>query len=97
MPAYLVIEALEVRDPEKYAKYGRLVKPLIESYGGRYLARTDNPELLSSGKTPLCMAIIEVPSKDDIHRCFQRKTYKAAAPLRTEPATTRGVVFEGAV
>jgi uncharacterized protein (DUF1330 family) len=38
MVAYVILQ-IEVTDSEKHAKYRQIATPIVERYGGKYLAR----------------------------------------------------------
>jgi uncharacterized protein (DUF1330 family) len=46
-PVYLVVD-VKINDSETYGKYKEKVKPLIESYGGEYLSRGSEINVLEN-------------------------------------------------
>ncbi len=40
MPAYLIADVVEVRDPDLYEPYKPLVPPTLATFGGGYVARS---------------------------------------------------------
>jgi len=73
---YTVAEFL-VTDPSWIAEYTPVVTKMVESHGGRYLARTANVDRLEGEdrgyKTSL---IVEWPSKEAATKFYTSKEYK---------------------
>ena len=62
---HYAIAQLDITDPSWVAEYVADVTPLVESHGGRYLARTPRVEVIEGERTPRqIFLIIEWPSKD---------------------------------
>ena len=47
MSVYMIVEAKEINDKEKYAEYVRLVPVTIAAFGGRYLSRGGGVSVVS--------------------------------------------------
>lgn len=62
MPAYLMV-LTEITDPAGLEEYGRQVLPVIERYGGRFLAAAP-PDVLEGELRPHVAVIIEFPSME---------------------------------
>ncbi len=41
MSVYMIIQTDEINDKQIYLEYASKAKPIIESYGGKYLASTE--------------------------------------------------------
>jgi uncharacterized protein (DUF1330 family) len=63
MPAYLIADET-IEDPETFEHYKRAVLPLITRFGGSFLSRGGQLEVLESGRdwSPDRMVIIQFPS-----------------------------------
>ena len=77
MPAYLVAQ-IDVHDPAAFEEYRVRVAPVVEAYGGRYLVRTDQLELLEGAAPRGRLIILEFPSTDAARSFYRSDDY---APL----------------
>ena len=48
MTAYVLVD-VEVTDPARYARYKDMAKPVVEAFGGKYLARAGRTDTLEAG------------------------------------------------
>jgi uncharacterized protein (DUF1330 family) len=63
-PVYLVVD-VKINDSETYGKYKEKVKPLIESYGGEYLSRGSEINVLENELCELTkMLLVKFPDKE---------------------------------
>jgi uncharacterized protein (DUF1330 family) len=51
MVAYVILQ-IEVTDSEKHAKYRQIATPIVERYGGKYLARGGKMEVVEGESLP---------------------------------------------
>ena len=78
MPAY-VIANIDVRDPEGYGEYVERVTEVVARFGGRYLARGGQAEVLEGGFEPNRLVILEFPSYEQAKAWYEAAEY---APIR---------------
>jgi uncharacterized protein (DUF1330 family) len=61
MPAYIIVDT-KITDPEAYDRYKALAKPIAETYGGEYLARGGELDVVQDDLwTPARLVIIRFP------------------------------------
>lgn len=77
-----------------YDEYIREVKPIVESYGGEYLVRTDRVTSLHPERTPQRVIIIRFPSRQALDECFASKEYQAIMHKRVDSVDARAVIVE---
>ena len=88
MPAYLVV-AVNYRDTTWTEAYRRDVPALIAEHGGRYLAKSLNPERLEGGgDAPQTLAILEFPDADAARALMASDAYRPYAEARQRNAET---------
>jgi uncharacterized protein (DUF1330 family) len=94
MVAYVVLQ-IEITDPEKHAKYREIATPIVERYGGKYLARGGKMEVIE-GDSLSRIVIVEFPSIERFKSFYNAPEYQEAKALRQR--ATRGNMFivEGA-
>jgi uncharacterized protein (DUF1330 family) len=94
MSAYVIVN-VEVHDPEAYREYVRLAPPTIGAYGGRYLARAGQTEVLEGTWTPSRLVILEFDSSARAKEWLDSPEYGAVKHLRHRFATSDMVLIEG--
>jgi uncharacterized protein (DUF1330 family) len=91
MAAY-VIAQVDVNDPERYADYRKMVPTSLEAYGGKFIARGGNAEVLEGEKQlPGRLVIIEFESMERAKAWWASEEYRDAKALRQ--ATSNGTLF----
>jgi len=92
---YLVIEA-KVTDPLAYESYKKLAAPAVAQYGGRYLARGGNVEVLEGAwSRPERLVIVEFDSVEQAKKFYDSPEYRAAREARKDAASMNMLVVEG--
>jgi len=91
----LVIVEIEVRDPETYERYKRLVPASLEAYGGRFVARGGAIESLEGDWLPERIVVLEFPSLERARQWWESAEYREAKALRMRAARTRMIATEG--
>ena len=95
MKHYVIVE-VEVTDPSWIPDYVKNVTPLVERYGGRYLARTPNLEKLEGGRQrPQMVVILEWPSKEAAVAFYNSAEYKPFLERRLAGAKNETVLVAG--
>ncbi|HEY8292427.1 MAG TPA: DUF1330 domain-containing protein [Thermomicrobiales bacterium] len=91
MAAY-VIAQVDVNDPERYVEYRKMVPASVEAYGGKFIARGGNAEVLEGDKQlPGRLVIIEFESMERAKAWWASEEYHEAKALRQ--ATSTGTLF----
>jgi len=79
---YVIVTIKQVKDRDAFGEYARLVKPLIERYGGQYLAIVRDPEI-RDGQWPFVRTVvIGFPSADKAHEWYESPEYREIVALR---------------
>ena len=95
MPKGYVVVQLEVKDPERFAQYGKAVPATIEQHGGRYLVRGGELEVIE-GDGPLPrIVILEFPSMAAAKAWYHSDEYQAIIGIRFESSVSHGFMVEG--
>jgi uncharacterized protein (DUF1330 family) len=95
MSVYMIVEAKEVMDKQKYGEYISKVPRTIEQFGGRYLARGGKVEVIAGDWNPARLIIVEFDSMDKFQAWWHSPDYRKVALLREQGAKTNAVVIEG--
>jgi uncharacterized protein (DUF1330 family) len=95
MAAYLIADT-NIRDAEGYEEYKALARPVVEKYGGRYLARggelhVDDDDLWS----PTRVVVVEFPDMESARRFLDSDEYAPVKALRHKHADSTIVLVAG--
>ena len=77
-----------------YDDYIEQVKLIVESYGGEYLARTENVTALSPLRKPDRVIIIRFQSREKLDACFASDEYRRIMHDRVDNVDARAVIVE---
>ena len=77
-----------------YDDYIEQVKPIVERYGGKYLARTENVTALSPLRKPDRVIIIQFPSREKLADCFASDEYRLIMHERADSVDARALIVE---
>ena len=94
MSVYMVVD-IEVKDQEAYEEYRRLVPPLIEKYGGRYLVRGGEITPLEGDWDLHRVVILEFQSADRAKELFTSDEYAPVLAIRHKAADSKTFMVEG--
>jgi len=95
VPAYLIADEM-IKDPETFEKYKHAVVPLISRFGGRFLSRGGELEVLEAGRDwrPGRMVIIEFPSMTALKDWYSCAEYAPVREIRFRSATSTLVALD---
>ena len=94
MAAY-VIAHIDVKDPVRYENYKKMSPISIEKFGGRFIARGGNVEVLEGAWQPKRLVLLEFPSVEAARQWYASDDYAPARELRQATSTGDLVVLEG--
>ena len=95
MSAYIIAE-VKVHDAQIYDEYRGQVQPTLEKYGGRFVVRGGETELLEGDWNPSRLVVLEFPSADDAKAWWSSDEYAGPKALRQRSAVTQMVLVQGA-
>ena len=94
MAAYVISE-VEVLNEEPARTYRDLAGASIERYGGRYLARGAEAQVLEGAPAAGRMVMVELPSLEAAHAWYASGEYARALAYRDRALRRRLVLVEG--
>jgi uncharacterized protein (DUF1330 family) len=86
MPAYLIVHAT-IGDERQFQQYRDAVIPLIARFGGRFVVRGAEVEVLEGHHDGRPMVIFEFPSMAAIHAFWNAPDYGPVKKIREGAAT----------
>ncbi len=93
---YYAVAEINITDRNWVSAYVKNVTPMVERYGGRYLARTSHVEKLEGErKLPHAFLIIEWPSKAAAEAFYQSDEYRPYLQSRKAGAIGEFVLVAG--
>jgi uncharacterized protein (DUF1330 family) len=95
MAAYFIVD-LDVTDATGFEEYRRIVPPVLEKYGGRFMVRGGTAEVLEGQWKPKRLTVIEFPSAARAKEFYNSQEYRQIIGLRVRAAKTNLVLVEGA-
>ena len=78
----------------QYDAYIRKVKPIVESFGGEYLVRTEKIFSLHPKRNPQRVIIIRFPSRQALDACFLSEAYQKIMHERINSVDARAIIVE---
>ena len=99
---YYAVAEIDVADPGWIESYVREVTPLVERFGGRYLARTSRVEKLEGSRpVPQVCLLEERPSREAAIEFYESEAYRPhrkqrQAGARSDLALVAGEDITGA-
>ena len=94
MAAFVIFD-VEIRDQERYQEFMRLVKPALESAGGKYLARGGTHTVYEGDWKPRRIVILEFPDVAAFEGFYTGAVYQGLKAIRDECSSARLVAVEG--
>jgi len=94
MAAYLIVN-IDVKDPEKYAEYVKVVPATIAAYGGKYVVRGGTAEKLEGDWEPRRVVVLEFESMERAKQWWDSDEYRAPKALRRSASVGNIILVEG--
>jgi uncharacterized protein (DUF1330 family) len=94
MTAYVISE-VEPRDAALFERYRAMAPATIERYGGRYIVRGGEADVVEGGPPAKTIIIVEFPSMARAREWYGSPEYAACLKVRAGALTRRLVFVEG--
>ena len=94
MPAF-VIANITVVDPVRYEDYKRMVSATLVPFGGRFVVRGGQTEVLEGDWRPSRLVLLEFPSIERARAWWNSPEYAEARALRQATSTGTLIILEG--
>ena len=93
---YYAVAEIDLTDRSWVLEYVKNVTPMVERYGGRYLARTSRIEKLEGDRrTPQVFLIIEWPSREAALAFHESEEYRPYRESRLQGSTNEFLLVAG--
>ncbi len=95
MAAYLVVDT-KLTNPALYEEYKLKARPLVEKFGGEYIARGGSISLKESKLwSPTRMVLVRFPSVADAETFYQSPEYQEVVKISKLSADRTTFILEG--
>ena len=94
MPAYLISD-VTVRDAAAFETYRTLAAASIRAFGGRYLVRGGEVDVLEGQHRPSALVIVEFPDTGTAKRWYASPEYAAALEVRDQALVRSLILVDG--
>ncbi len=94
MAAYLVVEVTDISDEDPVKRYAEQVPPVVERYGGRYIARGP-ATVLEGDHQPMMIVLIEFPNMEQLQTFYSSDDYAPLMALRQHGSSFNFLAVEG--
>jgi uncharacterized protein (DUF1330 family) len=95
MTAYIIAE-IQITDPAAYDEYRPLAAASIARFGGRFMVRGGEVDLLEGAPPPERIVVIEFPDAETARRWYRSEEYQTALKIRQAASRGRVLLVEGA-
>ena len=95
MAAYLVVDS-QLTDPEHYEQYKLQAKPIVEKYGGEYLARGGQLSVKEDDLwSPTRMVLIRFASSQQAENFYRSPEYQEVLGISKKSARRTVFILDG--
>jgi uncharacterized protein (DUF1330 family) len=94
MPAYVIVD-IDIFDPAGFQEYRNRVVPIVEKYGGKYIAVSDRVETLEGDWKPKRIVVLQFESMERAKEWFNCEEYREPSEIRHRTAKTNMILVEG--
>ena len=91
-----VIADIDVTDPVAYQEYVKLTPAIIAKYGGKFLVRGGEAEVVEGTWTPNRLVVLEFESIERAKEFYRSDEYRPVMEIRHKTAVSNMVIVEGA-
>jgi uncharacterized protein (DUF1330 family) len=94
MSAFVVVQ-VDVKDPQRYEAYKKMVPPTLAKFGGRFVARGGAVHSMEGDWSPTRFVLIEFPTVERAKAWWASPEYAEAKALRQATADSQLIIVEG--
>jgi uncharacterized protein (DUF1330 family) len=95
VPKAYAIADISVTDPERYAPYKDLSTAAAQKYGGRFVVRGGQTDVLEGDWQPDRLVVIEFDDMESARRWYDSPEYQEAKAVRQSASTGSLILVEG--
>jgi uncharacterized protein (DUF1330 family) len=96
MATYLIAD-LEISNPDEFKKYSEKVVATVKQYGGKYLVRGGDVQILEGASKAKRITILEFPTVEQLKKWYFSPEYQAIIGFRHRAALSNLLIVHGGV
>ena len=94
MASYIIVD-VDVKDAKAFEAYKQPTAASIAQYGGRFIVRTSEYEVLEGNWRPTRLVVLEFPSVEAARRWYASEEYRKVMPIRLRHAVSNIILVDG--
>ena len=94
MPGYVIFN-IDIKKPNEYKKYVEKVTPIANKFGGKYIVRGGEVEVIEGTWTYPRTIIIKFPSYEKALEWYSSEEYKPIKKIRLDNSVSNGIIIKG--
>ena len=94
MSVYFLAEIEKINDDKMYREYIKKAKPIIDSFGGKYIFKSERLNPLAGNWNVMRIILIEFENINKLKDCFQSEEYQKVKHLRENSVLSKGIIIE---
>ena len=95
MTAYFLFDNLEITDPGKLERYKAHAGPVVQKYGGRYVALGGRAATVEGTSNLTFPVMIEFPGFEEAREWYESPEYRELKELRLSAGRFNAIIIEG--
>ena len=92
----IAIFNIDIKKPEEYKEYVSRVKPIAEKYGGEYIGRGGENEIVEGTWTYPRTVIIKFPTYEKALEWYKSEEYQPVKKIRLDNSISNAIIIKGA-
>jgi uncharacterized protein (DUF1330 family) len=94
MAAYIIVD-VDVKDAKAFEPYKQPTAASVAQYGGKFIVRSSEYEVLEGSWRPTRLVVIEFPSVEAAKRWYESPEYQKVMPIRLQHAVSMMLLVNG--
>jgi uncharacterized protein (DUF1330 family) len=94
MAAYIIVD-VDVKDAQAFEAYKQPSAASVAQYGGRFIVRSSQYEVLEGNWHPTRLVVLEFPSIEAAKRWYESPEYRRVMPIRLQHAVSQMILVDG--
>jgi uncharacterized protein (DUF1330 family) len=94
MAAYIIVD-VDVKDAQAFEAYKQPTAASVAQYGGRFIVRSSQYEVLEGNWHPTRLVVLEFPSIEAAKRWYESPEYRRVMPIRLQHAVSQMILVDG--
>lgn len=92
--AVYIVSRVDITDPERMAGYMQAAPATVEAFGGKYIVRTGNIEVIEGTQRCDRVVVLEFPTREQALAWYKSDAYRPLRDVRWEAAKASIMLME---